>query len=92
MARQRQQRSVQDRLIPREVWDAEEARRRARRNHGVDSDEETENEEDDPPRPQAPQVQVDDNDEAQEETIEAVIRQQTINMFKSVLLFSNGAA
>ena len=45
-----------------------------------------------PPRPQAPQVQVDDNDETQEETIEAVIRRQTINMFKSVLLFSQGAA
>ena len=92
MGRQRQQQSVQDRLVPRAVWDAREARRRARRARGVDSDESTVSEEGgDPPQPQA-QVQDHDNDETHEETIEAVIRRQTIDMFKSVLLFSDGAA
>ena len=45
MARGRQQRTVRDRLIPREVWEADEARRRARRDRGVDSDESTVNDE-----------------------------------------------
>ena len=83
---------MQDRLVPRTVWDAEEARRRARRVRGVDSDESTaanESEEDDPPQPQA---QDPDNKETHEETIEVVICRQTIAMFKSVLLFSSGAA
>ena len=60
--------------MPRAEWDAREARRRARRARGVDSDESTVSEEGgDPPQPQA-QVQDHDNDETHEETIEAVIR------------------
>ncbi len=38
MARSRQQQRAQDQLIPHNVWEADEARRRARRDHSVDSD------------------------------------------------------
>jgi hypothetical protein len=98
MARGRQQRTVWDRLIPREVWEADEARRRARRDRGVDSDESTddkENEANDRRNndPEVPADPVDPEDEDSiVDTIEAVLRQSTIAMFRRVLIFSDGAA
>ncbi len=98
MARGRQQRTVRDRLIPREVWEADEARRRALRDRGVDSDESTDDEENeandrrnnDPAGnndPAVPDDPVDPEDEDSiEDTIEAVLRQSTIAMFRRVLI------
>jgi hypothetical protein len=77
--------------MPRAEYDAREKKRKARCARGVDSDESTDEEGEDPPEPQA-QVQDHDNEEPKEETIEEVIRRRTIDMFKSVLLFSDGAA
>ncbi len=91
MARGRQQRTVRDRLIPREVWEADEARRRARRDRGVDSDESTDDEENEANDrrnndPEVPADPVDPEDEDSiVETIEAVLRQLTIAMFRRVL-------
>ena len=96
MARGRQQWTARDRLIPREVWEADEARRRARRDRGVDSDESTvddENEANDrnnnieDPDPVDP-----DNEDTIGDTIEAVLCQSTIAMFRCVLIFNDGAA
>ena len=98
MARGRQQRTVRDRLIPREVWEADEARRRARRDRGVDSDESTDDEENEANDrrnndPEVPADPVDPEDEDSiVDTIEAVLRQSTIAMFRRVLIFSDGAA
>ena len=91
MGRPRHQQNTLDRLMPRAEYDAREKKRKARCARGVDSDESTDEEGEDPPEPQA-QVQDHDNEEPKEETIEEVIRRRTIDMFKSVLLFSDGAA
>jgi hypothetical protein len=94
MARQHQQRSVQDRMIPRAVWDANEARRRARRDRGVDSDESTD---DDESVASAASARVNDpedpeNEETLGETIEEVLRRMTTAMFVRVLMFTKGAS
>jgi hypothetical protein len=69
--------------MPRADYEALVAKRRARRERGVDSDEET--------------VVEDKNNDLEdehsvEETIESVTRQMTIDMFRRVLIFSDGAA
>ena len=102
MARGHQQRSVRDRLIPREVWEADEARRCARRNRGVDSDESTvgnKNEESNAEenRNRGGIVQVGqgndpEDKETAEEAIEAIVHRATTSMFRRVLMFSDGAA
>jgi hypothetical protein len=90
MARRRQQ-NVRDRLIPREVWEADEARRRARRDRGVDSDESTVGNESEVSGrvndPEAPE-----NKETLGATIEEILRQKTTAMFRRVLMFTDGAA
>ena len=98
MTRGRQQRTAQDRLIPREVWETDEARCRARRDRGVDSDESTDDEENEANDrcnndPEVPADPVDPEDEDSiVDTIEAVLRQSTIAMFRRVLIFNDGAA
>ncbi len=87
MARQRQQRSVQDRLIPRAVWDANKARRRARRDRGVDSDESTV---DNKSLASAASARVNNPEDPEtvetlEETIEQVLRRMTIAGVSSCL-------
>ena len=79
MARQRCQRTVQDRLIPRKVWEADEARRRARRDCGDDSDVSTVGDEseaggrnNDPEDPEDPE-----NKETLGEKLEEVLRRPT---------------
>ena len=84
----RQQRSVRDRLIPHDVWEADKARRHARHDRGVDSDVSTVGDENE----ESGQGNDPENEETLEETIEAVVRQTTTTMFRRVLLFSNGAA
>jgi hypothetical protein len=96
MARARQQRTARDRLVPREVWEADKARRRARRDRGVYSDVSTvgdaseasgHNNDPEDPDPEDPE-----NKETLGETIEEVLCQTTTTMFRRVLMFSNGAA
>jgi hypothetical protein len=66
--------------MPCAQFEALERRRQAQRDRGVDSDEST--------------VQDKDEDDPQEEAapLEARIRETTIDMFKQVFLFSQGAA
>jgi hypothetical protein len=74
------------------VWEADKARRRARRDRGVDSDVSTVGDEseasgrvNDPENPE--------NKETLGETIEEVLRQTTTAMFRQrVLMFTDGAA
>jgi hypothetical protein len=104
MARARRQRGY-ERLIPREVYDANEARRRARRARGVDFDDSTvanddndeENRDDDGHIVQVGQGNNDPedegaNEEAIEDPIEAAIRRSMTYMFRRVLMFSDGAS
>jgi hypothetical protein len=73
-----------ERLMPRAQFDALEQRRQAWRDRGVDSDKETVQDGD----------KDDDEDDPQEEPapLKARIRTTTVDMFKRVLLFSQGAA
>ncbi len=95
MARARQQRGF-ERLIPHEVYEANEARRRARRDRGVDSDVSTvgdaseasgRNNDPEDRDPEDPE-----NEATLGDTIEEVLRQLTITMFRRVLVFNDGAA
>ncbi len=76
--------TLQERLMPHAQFEALERRRQARRDRSIDSDEETVRDED----------KDDDEDDPQEEPapLEARIRMTTVDMFKQVLLFSQGAA
>ncbi len=72
--------------MPRAQFEARERVRQARRNRGVDSDKAT---------VQAEEEDYGDNgDDLQEEAapLEARIRETTVDMFKRVLLFSQGVA
>jgi hypothetical protein len=66
--------------MPRAQFEALKQHQQARRDRGVDSDEST--------------VQDKDEDDLQKEAapLEARIRKTTVDMFKRVLLFSQGAA
>jgi hypothetical protein len=74
--------TLQERLMPHAQFEALERRRQARHDRGVDSDESTVQDEDK------------DEDDPQEEAapLEARIRETTVDMFKRVLLFGQGAA
>ncbi len=78
--------NLQERLMPRAQFEAQERVRQARRKRGIDSDKSTiqDKDEDDGV----------DGDNLQEEAapLEARIRETTVDMFKQVLLFSQGAA
>ncbi len=78
--------NLQERLIPRAWFEARERVRQARRERGIDSDKSTIQDED--------KDDGDNGDDLQEEAapLEARIRETTIDMFKQVLLFSQGAA
>jgi hypothetical protein len=90
-------------LIPREVFEADEARRRARRACGDDSDDLTggndNNEENRNGGSHIVQVGQGNNNledegankEMIEDTIEATIRRSMTSMFRRVLMFSDGA-
>jgi hypothetical protein len=86
--------------MPCEDFEALDARRRARRSHGVDSDDSTvKNDDDDEDGGLAVQVGQDNpdleqemNEEAIVDTIEVTIRRSTTSMFMHVLMFSRGAA
>jgi hypothetical protein len=77
--------NLQERLMPRAQFEARERVRQARRERGVDSDKST--------------IQDDDKDDgdngadpqAKAAPLEARIRETTVDMFKRVLLFSQGA-
>jgi hypothetical protein len=73
-----------ERLMPHAQFEALEQHRQARRDRAVDSDEETIRDKD----------KDDNEDDPQEEPapLEARIRTTTVDMFKRVLLFSQGAA
>jgi hypothetical protein len=75
-----------ERLMPHAQFEARERVRQARRERGVDSDKGTVQDED--------KDDGDDGDDPQEEAapLKARIRETTIDMFKRVLLFSQGAA
>ncbi len=70
--------------MPHAQFEALKRRRQAWRDRGVDSDKETIQDKD----------EDDDEDDLQEEAapLEARIRKTTVDMFKQVLLFSQGAA
>ena len=72
-------------LMPCTQFKALEARRQATRDRGKDSDKSTIRDEDE---------DEDGDDDLQEDAVplEARIRQTTVDMFKQVLLFSQGAA
>ncbi len=72
--------------MPHAQFEARERVRQARRERGVDSDKGTVQDED--------KDDGDDGDDPQEEAapLKARIRETTIDMFKRVLLFSQGAA
>jgi hypothetical protein len=72
-----------ERLMPCAQFEALKQRRQARRDRGVDSDEETVQDKD----------EDDNEDDLQEEPapLEARIHTTTVDMFKRVLLFSQGA-
>ena len=84
----RQQRSVRDRLIPCNVWEAGKARRRARCDRGIDSHASTVSDKNE----ESSQGNDPENEETLEETIEGVVRRTTTSMFRRVLLFSDRAA
>ncbi len=91
MTARRRQQNTRDRLIPREVWEADEARCCAWRDCGIDSDVSTVGDESEVSGrvndPEAPE-----NEETLGETIEEVLRQTTTAMFRCVLMFTDGAA
>ncbi len=91
MARSRQQQNARDRLIPRDVWDADEARRRARRDRGVDSDVSTVSDESEASG-QDNNPEYPENEETLGETIEEVLRRTTTAMFRRVLMFTDSRA
>ncbi len=70
--------------MPRAQFEALEQRQQAWRDRGIDSDEETVRDKD----------EDDNEDDPQEEPapLEARIHMTTVDMFKRVLLFSQGAA
>ena len=77
-------------LMPRADYEALEAKRRARRERGVGSDEETvADKEDDHSGDKNNDLE---DEHSIEETIESITRQVTIDMFRRVLIFSDGAA
>jgi len=90
--------------LSREVFEADEARRRARRAHGDDSDDSTVGNDDDEENRndgshiiQVGQGNIDledkvANEETIEDTIEATIRHSTTSMFRRILMFSDGAS
>ncbi len=85
--RQRPQ-TFYERLMPRAQFEALKRHRQARRDRGVDSDEETVCDETDETKDED-----EDEDDSQEEPapLEARIRMTTVDMFKRVLLFSQAA-
>jgi hypothetical protein len=78
--------NLQERLMPRAQFEARERVRQARRKRGVDSDESTVQDKD--------EDDGDNGDDPQEEAapFKARICETIIDMFKRVLLFSQGAA
>jgi hypothetical protein len=77
----------QEMLIPRTQYEALEARRQARREWGVNSDKSTvkdDNDDDDSEEAEDPQGDL--------ALVKTRIREDTVNMFKRVLLFSQGVA
>ncbi len=78
--------NLQERLMPCAQFDTWERVRQARCKRGIDSDELTVQDED--------EDDGDDGDNLQEEAapLEARVRKTTVDMFKRVLLFSQGAA
>ncbi len=72
--------------MPCAQFEARERVRQARRERGIDSDKATVKDED--------EDDGDNGDDLQEEAapLKARIRKATVNMFKQVLLFSQGAA
>ncbi len=71
--------------MPRAQFEALEARQQARRDRGEDSDESTVQDED--------KDEDGDNDSREDAVpLEARIQQTTVDMFKRVLLFSQGVA
>jgi len=95
MARGRQQRA-HERLLPRQVFEADEARRRAWRACGDDSDDSTVGDDDDEDGGLIVQVgqgndDLEDeevNEETINDTLKATIRRSTTFMFRCVLMFS----
>ncbi len=79
---------MRDQLIPRVVWEADEALCRARHDCGIDSDVSTVGDKNE----ESGQGNDPQNKETLKETIEAVVRRMTTAMFRRVLLFSDGAA
>ena len=77
--------TLQERLMPHAQFEAWERVRQARRERGVDSDKATIQDKD--------KDDGDDGDDPQEEAapLKARIRKTTVDMFKHVLLFSQGA-
>jgi hypothetical protein len=78
--------NLQERLMPCAQFEAQERVRQARRKRGVDSDKATVQDKD--------EDDGDNGDDPQEEAapLEARIRDTTVDMFKQVHLFSQGAA
>ncbi len=78
--------TLHERLMPRAQFEALEQRRQARRDRGIDSDEET-------IRDETKDKDKDEDDSHEEPALlEARICTTTVDMFKRVLLFSQGAA
>ena len=77
--------NLQERLMPCAQFEARERVRQARRKRGIDSDESTVQDKD--------EDDGDNGDDPQEEAapLETRIRETTVDMFKQVLLFSQGA-
>ncbi len=77
--------NLQERLMPCAQFEARERVRQARHERGIDSDKSTPQDED--------EDDCDDEDDPQEEAapLKARIRKTTIDIFKRVLLFSQGA-
>jgi hypothetical protein len=86
--RQRPQ-TFYERLMPRAQFEALKGRQQAWRDRSVDSNEETIRDETDETKDKD-----EDEDDSQEEPalLKASIRTTTVDMFKRVLLFSQGAA
>jgi hypothetical protein len=78
--------NLQERLMPHAQFEAQERVRQARHKRGFDSDKSTAQDED--------EDDGDDGDDPQEEAapLKARIRKTTVDMFKQVFLFSQGAA
>jgi hypothetical protein len=78
--------NLQDRLMPHAQFEARERVRQARRERGVDSDKSTIQDEDED------DGDIGDNPQEEAAPFKARIRETTIDMFKQVLLSSQGAA